>query len=257
MPKYSVACECHRQIPVELFQAGTSVECSECHRKVVVPTITALKEQSGDKYPWLSTWQKIAETRANREPPFDGVCQKCRERTAELQVPIKFDAMQERSDAGQSSYGQVTIQHFEERWIKTTFPMLMCAQCDEQFSTMRRASAWKKFLGAFLLILLLGGIAVWVLMGLNIFMESSVSDSTVRSAPMLIRLLAGATITLVIIVRKYRKKSRVVRGDRYAIEWLAGIPLVQDLIAGEDECRISVGKSAPWAPRPFADVTAA
>ena len=97
--RYQVDCDCGKTIPVELYQAGASVDCPNCRESVSVPDSITLKQSAGDKYAVLSPLQKIIRTSESSEPPFDGACHGCTAPTVEFEVPIKLQVLIERDDS--------------------------------------------------------------------------------------------------------------------------------------------------------------
>lgn len=250
MPKYSVECECRREILVELFQAGSLVECAECHRQVTVPSITALKTQAGDQYPLLDVWEKLAKTIENHQPPFDGKCQKCRERDAEQVRAVSFVVMHERNEAGQLHIPFVIKrQYFEEHWKRADFPFLLCRKCHELLWSEWRLAQLKKvlvLLGAFVVI----GILIYgVLEGIRTPDEIK-RGKELRLGHVMVGLVGSLFITLFSwLAVELGLKPRAIQGDPTTVRWLTEIPIVQDLFRGADECKVFVGAARPrFAP---------
>ena len=246
--RYRVHCLCGNSIPVELPQAGSVLSCPKCAASVEVPRISELKQLAGDKYPWLSVWGKIANTLAAHEPPFDGNCQRCGERPADICVPIAFQSMQERRETDEPPkpvfYGLMEQPEYVEFWRKTTFPLLLCDSCHAQFQRERSKADLKR--AAFWTVALAGGFGLifWALAKINLDALPN-DDRTLGLVQLLVKVFAGMAILVVGIGNLHGKRKRVRRGNASVIAWLTEVPLVQDLLEGEDEFRIHLGRSAP------------
>lgn len=244
MPRYSVKCDCSRDIPVELFQAGMQVECAECHRKVAVPSITTLKMESGDKYPLLSAWEKIERYKQQRLSPFDGNCQKCRTAPAVHARNVTFNSMQERGDAGKLHVpGVMTVQYFEETWRRASFPFLLCDECNRRFKADWRNLQLKKIAWLLVEFVVVASLTYFTLEGIRTAEEVRRADEfRTQHITLAVNISFAVTfLTWVAIEIGFRQKSRISKADPTTFRWLSEIPVIEDLFRGEDEFKLGIG----------------
>lgn len=236
---YSVECRCGHTLPVQLYQAGTTVECPQCRQPVSVPSSTKLQTASGDKNPFLSPLEKIARAAAANEYPFQGECHRCHKSSAAFAILIQFQAMLERQLLTPpwiwpSITGRFLIigtGKSEEQWITLRFPLLLCSSCHGDFVVARRKADRRWLLKNLVLFGLLGAflyvVFVW---------------------PELIYALAGviSLIGFVAWVANLRDKKK---GESFLMSWLEGIRWVPEAIRSEQEYVLEVEETRPYAPR--------
>jgi hypothetical protein len=216
------------------------VACGNCKAAVSVPDTVTLKQQTGDKYPYLSPLQKILKTLELEEAPFDGTCHGCGETRAEFQVPIAFEILVERvldhDGAIRPSLGGITLvaSGGEETWQTVTFPLLLCSQCRDRFDASRRRARTRKAL----LLTLYAGIAAGFIWFTYQYTE------IVAALAGLLWLIAGIAWIL--------RLRRTSTPDRWLTPWLEGIRWVPEAIAAEDEYRLVIGRPEAYEPRPHA-----
>ena len=229
---YFIDCDCGNQLRVELFDAGTIKMCPSCGATVKVPSSNKLKELSGDKYPFLRPIEKVRRTVQMGEPPFHGMCHRCCTVRAAYATPCTFTVMAERHVADEggirpSMTGGVkfVVGASEEKWETTTFPLLLCEQCQSQFHSDRlfaRVNAGLK------LVALLGLLVV--------FLYFAYHNAEVVAALSGIIWLIG----VIAWAARFRNTKKL---DPFVTKWLQNIRWVPDAIAGEDEFRLTIGAS--------------
>jgi hypothetical protein len=160
--KYFADCPKGHPIQVELFQAGSTVNCPTCQSETSVPDTLTLKKNSGDKYPLLAPIDKIRSQIAAKERPFDGVCVACGRADTEIVVPIRYRSLTERQldhDGGIRiglSGIQLSASGGVETWDDFIIPLHLCHSCFESFESKRRFHKWKnRTFSATMLIVLL------------------------------------------------------------------------------------------------------
>lgn len=236
MPEqYQLACRCGSQLLVELYEAGTSRSCETCGAEVVVPGTTKLKLLSGDPYPLLSPLQKIQATRKHRQAPFDGRCHGCRSEPAKWQIPVQLKVLIERhitDDRGirpSLLHGvKLVVSEAEEHWETTSFPLLLCSHCRQDFEADRQWSRRKRLAGQAVLLSLL---AAFLYLAWH-FAEAVAAIVLLIEAIALVAWIGG----------NYRKRSVDPRMAR----WLSRIRWLPDVLAGEDEYKVTIGRAQPW-----------
>lgn len=227
---YRVECQCGHSIPVELWQAGTAVRCGRCNAEAAVPNTITLKEQSGDKYPFLNPLQKIVQTLANEEAPFDGACHGCSDKIATIQVPVTFKVLQERSldHDGQirPMLGGVSLAAAggEETWQTVTFPLLLCNLCRDRFAAEQRSARIRQVIGQ----------VVALALGVGCLWFAYHNAEVVAAAAGVISLIGGIAWMVM-----HRLTQTVAP---YLEHWLQNIRWIPDAIAGEEEFEITAGQ---------------
>lgn len=229
--KYFVECLCGKSIGVELYDAGTTKTCPSCRAIVDVPGLTKLKEMTGDKYPLLRPIEKIRKTLELGEPPFDGVCHVCGNAEAEFEIPITFDVVVKRHirDGGgiYPTLSGVTLvaAPAEEFRESTTFPLLLCPQCDAQFESAHWRARIKNMAKTLFLLSILG-----------LFIYYVYQDPEAVMALAGIFSVIGA-IAWAVAFRQTKK------GDLFINQWINHVRWVPEVMATEDEYKLSVGKA--------------
>jgi hypothetical protein len=225
-----VECNCGASVSVELWDAGTDKSCPKCGQAVRVPSLDALKRLSGDKHPFLSSWQKLARASELREEPFDGRCHGCKGTDADVEVPIELSVLSVRhvDDAPPVLITPVSVQlnvpGGTEEWSSVVFPLQLCHDCHGRFV---RSFRWRTLLQwSLITILSITALAAfWVALPCGIFG------------------LAAVFAVAIALGRRWK-------GDLRFTPWLSRIPVVQDVLAHEDEYRISRGPAAPIPAQP-------
>lgn len=229
---YFVDCECGEQIHVELFHAGTERSCPSCNRAVRVPSSNKLKELVGDNRPFMRAIEKVRTTVQSGEPPFDGRCHGCNNRNAAYSTPFRLNVMVERhvaDDGGIRPTITGGVKLFaaasEEFWQTTTFPLLLCQQCQSRFQFDRRFArikAWGKL--AFLLGLL------------AFFIYFAYHNAEFIAAWSGIIWLIGA----IAWAARFRDTRKF---DPFVNKWIQNIRWVPEALSGEDEFNLSIGRT--------------
>jgi len=230
---YFVECNCGQHLRVELFEAGTTTVCPACRAAVDIPNSVRLKELAGDRYPTLSSLEKVQRAIANGEPPFEGHCHGCDRVPAEYVVPIVFDVLVERQVVGYMGVRptltggiKLTAEPTEETWQATTIPLMLCTECHSAFRAAEARehwSAWGKVLSFYGLLVASLTLAYFhfelavMLFGILGVVGYAVWNAGLRLAPQPI--------------------------PRFLPHWLAGIRWLPEAIAAEDEFKLSVGQS--------------
>lgn len=235
---YRVDCACGNAIPVELFQAGTQVKCGQCGTEITVPNSITLKEQSGDKHPFLNSIEKLRQLRNSGDPPFDGTCQGCGETEALWEIPASMRILTERildDDGGirPSATGGVkfVVSAGEEVWRVVRIPLLLCTNCHELLEADRRAAKFRKLFGWLFLFALSGGF-LWY-------------GHRHDELPVAI-LIVFAIIVACAKVWAMRSTGYV---EPYAINWLRKIDLAADIINQEEEFELTLKSAKPYHPK--------
>lgn len=227
--KYSVSCHCSHRVPVELFQAGTSVMCPSCRSDVRVPDSVTLKASSGDKYPLLSHVEKIRRTLEERESPFDGICHGCGGVRADFEVPTTLQTLVERVIADDGGVRltltgvKLVAGAAEESWQLTSFPLLLCTQCYAKFQAARSFHRFKVVANNLLLFGLLVAFLVMAYFNFE-----------------LVAALAGLLwfVGLIAWIIGRRGSNKV---DPYLRPWLEKIRWVPEALEDAAEFRITTG----------------
>jgi hypothetical protein len=230
--QYFIDCTCGKQLRVELFEAGTQKTCPACGTSVPVPSITKLKELSGDKYPLLGPIDKIRRTLSNDEPPFDGPCHVCGAARADYDVPIHFNVLVERHveegggirptiDGGLKLVAGAS----EETWETTTFPLMLCAQCHARFESEYFRARIRSLIKTFGLVALLGA-----------FLYFAYYNAELIAALVGILSLIGA----IAWAAQFRQSKKA---PPFIANWLRHIRWATDAIAAEDEYKLTIGQS--------------
>ena len=234
--RYFGTCECGQRVRVELFDAGTRKVCPSCRASVPVPNSAKLLESSGDPYPFLRPIEKVCRTLENGAPPFDGVCHSCSECRADWSVPITFDALVERHMADDGGIRptltggiRLVAGAADEHWQRTTFPLLLCSRCYEDY---RRSRLWAEAKNAARLT----GLAAL----LGVFLYFAVYNMELVAALAGVFWLIGAFAW----ATRFRRNKKI---PAYLKPWLDGIRWVPDAIAAEDEFRLSADRPKPIA----------
>ena len=231
---YIVECECHNQMRVELFQAGTSQTCPSCGATVKIPSSHRLKECSGDKYPFLGALEKIRVAVESGSAPFDGVCHGCGHVSAAYSTPINLRILVER-EMDHDGIIRPTIAGgiklvaaaSRESWQTTTFPLLLCQECQVKFASDRVKARIRRYLKDACLLGLLG-VFLYVV---YYHTEAIAALSGILSLIGAIAWAAGFS------------HSRHV--EPFINRWLLNIRWVPDAISAEDEFQLSIGRSIP------------
>ncbi|QDT63243.1 hypothetical protein [Calycomorphotria hydatis] len=232
--EYYVDCECSSYVTVELFQAGTSVECEDCGREVKIPSSVKLKEMAGDKYPNASPLERAEIAIENGERPFDGQCQRCRKVAAEVVQPANFRFLQERyfdHDGGvdMSYKGPVSLvagAPTEEHWKTLAIPLMFCKQCYDDFTLDRTSSA--RASAPTTLLHLVGWAALLLLMiCLCIFLP-----------------FVGIPVAFFLFARLVQWKTRK-KGDPVLLNFVKKLRWVGAVVSREDEYTLTLGESRP------------
>ena len=228
--RYTVPCDCGTRLRVELFDAGVTKRCPACGAGVRVPDSVTLKESAGDPYPLLRPFEKVALTAERGEPPFDGSCHGCGTAPAAWAVPVTFEVMEERQVADHGgvrpSLTGVTLvaAAAEERWRSLTFPLLLCDDCLPRYRASRRTVRRRGVLKSAALLGLLAAFLYCVYANF----EAVAALSGVLS-------LVGAAAWAV--GRRGPKAD-----DRALLAWLGGVRWVPEMVAAEDECRLTAAE---------------
>jgi len=229
---YAVACPCGRQIPVELFQAGTSVTCNECQRTVDVPSMSDLKELSGDTHPFMSAIEKVRATLLACEPPFDGHCQQCQSNVATIEIPVALSIMVERhvqDDGGIriTPMGGIVahVGASEEWWEELNFPILVCESCLNKSSSQFSLLSVSKYLFTLITLALVGLMFI--------------SNADWLELYIVLGLISGAIAVL------GWKKQGLRNNIRYE-RFLKKISWVSEVLQSEEECVISIDSPMPF-----------
>jgi hypothetical protein len=236
---YHVACTCGENVQVQLFQAGTTASCPSCKNAVSIPGLTKLKELSGDLYPHLAPIDKVLTLFENHQPPFDGICQRCRQRDAAYGIPVEFKVTVERhieDDGGirASPLGlKITLGASETHFQIAKFPLLLCKPCSDTFRSARSMSAVSGVLGTILLtgIILVVATLIGLVLGTVLSARTSITIS--------------AAFVLVVVSRTMHSQF-ARQGNRTLKEWLHGIPWISDALAAEEEYSLSSGSIHEW-----------
>ena len=235
---YRAECNCGNAIPVELWQAGTRIDCEKCNREIVVPNSIALKEQSGDKHPFLNSIEKLKELRGSGEPPFDGTCHGCGEVQATWEIPASLRILTERildDDGGirPSLTGGVklVVSAGEEVWRVVRIPFLLCTDCHDLLEADRRAAKRRKIFGWLFLFALSAGF-LWYA---NLHDELPVAI-----------IVVFAIVAAIAKVWSMRSTRSV---EPYAIDWLERIDLVADIIDQEEKFELALKTAEPYHPK--------
>lgn len=228
--EYFVKCGCHRSIPVDLFQAGTSVTCPACSATVSIPNTNTLKLDAGDKYPLLTNLEKIRRTLEEREPPFDGTCHHCGKARADVEVPIVFQTLVERVIADDGGVRltptgvNLVVGAAHETWQTTTFPLQLCHPCHKKFQAARSIHRFKGLLKQALLV----GILIAFLVTAYFSLELVAALSGLLSIVGLIAWAMGQ-----------RGDNKL---DKSLQSWLEKIRWIPEAIADAAESRIAIKK---------------
>ena len=230
--KFFVECHCKTKIQVELYEAGSQKTCPTCKSIVAIPNTNVLKEMTGDKYPLLRPIEKILRTLSEHEDPFSGQCHGCQAVKASYQIPITLNSLVERrvdddSPIRLTMLGEIKLVagKTEEIWQTTTFPLLLCEQCHEEFkSPKRRAKVFK--IGKTLALVLL----------LVLFLYFAYFNMEVVAA------LSGLfwVVGLAAWIAGLRDTQKV---DSYALKWIDKIRWATEAISAEEEYTLTVGQT--------------
>lgn len=230
---YSFECECGKLLRVKLFEAGTKKTCPFCQTNVTIPNSTKLKELSGDKHPLLRPIEKIRQTCQLGESPFDGTCHQCQKSLATFQTPCTLNVMVERHVADHGGIRptltgvKLAVGASEEFWQATTFPLLLCQQCQSQFLSDKSSARTKS------------GIKLLGLLGLLIaFLYFAYNNAE------LVAVLSGVfwLIGAIALAARFRDNKKLAP---YLNKWLSKIRWVPEAIASEEEYKLSIGDSQP------------
>lgn len=231
---YHVECGCGQQIPVELYQAGTKVECPGCRQPVAIPSSTKLKTASGDKHPLLSPLEKVAIAASAKEFPFQGACHKCQANEAAFATPIEFKAMIERVILKEGGIRPISLSVFvlttgesEEQWVTVRFPLLLCGKCQSEFALDHKRSGRK---GLFKNVIMFGLLALFLYL--------------VYLRPEAVVAIAGL-LSLVGMVAWVANLRGTKKGETFLSRWLGGIRWVPEMIQSEQEYSLTAGHSEP------------
>ncbi len=239
MPEiYSVECDCGRAIRVELFEAGIEKTCPACNATVAVPSATRLKALTGDRYPLLRPLEKVERTAQYGEAPFDGHCHRCGGTDAMYQTPVTIGVLIERHLPGgggirPSLIGgfKLTVPEAEELWKATSFPLLLCDQCQMQFEWSRSMA---RFRNALKFLSLLGLLAAFLLFAWH-------NAEAIAAAVGLSWLL--------LVFALFARFQDTRKMDPFLRPWLANIRWIPEALEMEDEYRISVGRTQSFPNR--------
>ena len=237
MPEqYAIDCPCGSSIEVQLFEAGTTRSCPLCRESVLVPSINELKQSRGDKYPMLSPLQKIEKCLAERESPFDGRCQACRNTDANWEIPLNFEYLVEREILGDDGGFGVGLGGLRPKVAKsiehtqsTKFPLLLCDNCNKQFQKSRSSFTSKQLATNFLGIILL--VVTVALMFSGKYFSMGI-------------VLLVFTLAMLLYEHHVQQSSPV---DSYLSPWLRSIDWVDAAVEDAMEARIEVGDALTFS----------
>lgn len=224
---YHFNCECGEDIEVELFNAGSNMECPSCHRSVSVPSSVVLKKLAGDSHSFLSPIERIAQAVSERSAPFDGTCHRCHSQDASVEIPMDFTFLVERQveDDGPHASPAGIVFHSgditSEDWRRLHVPLFLCQQCYRSFDEERRRSETR---GSWMVLVYSVGFAVALIVAC------------------FISFVLPVTLPLVLLVFwrifKFRHRKKI---DPYLVRWVSEIPKFGKVIVSEDEYQLSVG----------------
>lgn len=233
--EYFVQCDCGSEIRVELFDAGTSKTCPSCQCIVPVPGSDKLKELSGDKYPYLRPIEKLQQALAEGMTPFDGYCHVCSTAHASQQIPILFSAMVERHARNNGGVSPtisgglaVHMGAAEELWQLTTFPLLLCTNCHSLFESAKSEAKLNGLLNR-----IMGG----AIFCFALYVIARYADATIASM---------FVIAMLVIARWRMRHTPTKQIDPFALEWINRIRWVPEVLAAEDEYKLTLGQPRPW-----------
>ncbi|MCG6155543.1 hypothetical protein [Rubinisphaera margarita] len=232
MPEtYYVDCDCGSQLRVELYHAGTDRACPSCSKSVMIPDSITLREMSGDKYPYLRPIEKVRQTARAGEAPFNGLCHGCNSTQAQFATPCCLTVMEERvvaSDGGIRPTLTGVALHTassEEHYTATSFPLLLCEQCQSRFQSDRFFARLKSKLKLAALLGLLGAFLYFVYYNAEV-----------------VAALAGL-IWLVGVIAWAAGFRDTKKFPAYLNRWFENIRWLPEAIADEDEFSLTVGQS--------------
>lgn len=229
---YHVSCACGQPVKVELFQAGTTTKCPQCSQVVSIPGSSKLKELAGDPYPHLNHFDKLLTALERHEPPFDGTCHGCHQKSADCQIPIRFEVMVERhlkdDDGGirPSLTGlTIVVSAAEEEWKSITIPLSLCSDCRRMLEAELATEKTNRVIKD----------CCW-------FAISFTSLIFLFRQPMLLELLDKLSwlisVVLAIVVVRYRHRRK--QGNKTITRWLQGVRWVPEAIRDEDEYKLTL-----------------
>jgi len=228
---YHIACQCGHDVPVEIWQCGSTVACPLCHADVRVPDSITLQEQAGDKHPLLSSREKFLRAVRFGEAPFDGRCHGCDAFAAEVSVPISLEIMAVREVQREGTIrptlsGGLSLKSSQatETWNSINFPLLLCQGCYDRFE--RDTSRLRQRRYAYRLVLLI--------LFLGFLWFAYHRAELIASMVGLFSLIGGiAWIAL------QRRKSKL---EPELMAWLGKIRWFSETIEPEEEFVLHIGK---------------
>jgi DNA-directed RNA polymerase subunit RPC12/RpoP len=225
--QYYVACQCGEELKIRPGQAGSSLECPACKHELLVPSVSQLKRGTGDDRPYLDAIQRLSTALAERSEPFTGECPFCNGGLAQVSRTVTYQSLTERwvSDReGLQPTGlgmAMVIGEAREQWKVLHFPLMFCDDCHSKFVKDWRSSTLKQT-GKVLASMVIYVPVVLFAMVLAIFLP----------------FLSVALVVLVVaMIVRYRTRKKV---DPFIRATFSRLPIVKDVLAGEDEYRIEV-----------------
>ena len=235
MPSYNVPCDCGNALKVELFQAGTELVCPTCRRMVTIPSSLTLQSMANERHPHMSAVDKLRTALNERETPFDGTCQRCRERPAEISRAITWDFLTERIIAGDQGLQpslrgvNLVVAEAEEHWESIRFPLLHCQRCDDEFR-----QEWSR--------------SWWTQLGINVLLAIFAGPLVLMSVLLFVAMPFVSAVAIILVVIMYAKFLGRKKVSTYIQKVLTELPVVSTAIQQEDEYRIAVGGPEPLSP---------
>lgn len=225
---FYVTCLCGGELPVRLADAGTSKTCFKCGASVDVPSASKLKQNAGDREPFLGPLEKIAKAACDRVSPFDGRCHKCGDAKADFHAPVTLSLLMERAETTRPAVipvgvGVIVVSAgHDEHWRQTRFPLMLCRNCQAKFDS-ERGGSW-----SWLLYLVFAAIALAMFVPL------------VRGIVIAIALLVAFGA---LIMSRLPKPEQSI--DRSLLPWLRRIEWVDEVLQSGGGVQLSVGPSEP------------
>ncbi len=231
MDEYQITCDCGSKVRVHVGQCGLEVLCQDCRKPVKVPDLIALKQMSGDPYPHLTAFDKIARTAQDGEAPFDGVCHRCQSAAASVIFPVSLVVLEERDLESHGGYhvAPLVIGRFQKKlaagteyWRKVDFPLLLCAPCASAYGKARQSRKMTQLFGILTCVVAVLLVTWWI------------------AADVAVVVIVGIALLVSLLVIVGRRQDEARQAAPVDLEWLNSIRWVEEVLRSEDEYRVVV-----------------